>query len=43
MNEPPSTSCEQFSSDVIYFDKICDNCKKHYIKKISLKFRRIKT
>ena len=43
MNEPPPTRCEQFSSNVIYFDEICDDCKKHYIKKISLKFHRIKT
>ena len=43
MNELPPTRCEQFSSDVIYFDEICDDCKKHYIKKIYLKFHRIKT
>ena len=43
MSEPPPTRCEQFSSDVIYFDEICDICKKHYIKKISFKFYRIKT
>ena len=42
MSEPPATRCERFSSYVIYFDEICDNCKKHYIKKISLKFHRIK-
>ena len=42
MSEPPPTRCEQFSSDLIYFDEICDNCKKHYIKKIYLKFHRIK-
>ena len=42
MNEPPPTRCERFSSDVIYFHEICDNCKKHYIKKISLKLDRIK-
>ena len=29
MSEPPPTRCERFSSDVIYFDEICDNCKKH--------------
>ena len=43
MTEPPPTRCERFSSDVIFFDEICDNCKKHYIKKISLKFHRVKT
>ena len=43
MSEPAPTRCERFSSDVIFFDEICDNCKKHYIKKISLKFHRIKT
>ena len=43
MSEPPPTRCEQFSSDVIYFDEICDICKKHYIKKMSFKFYRIKT
>ena len=42
MSEPPPTTYVQFSSDVIYFDEIYDNCKKHYIKKISLKFQRIK-
>ena len=42
MGEPPPIRCEQFSSDAIYFDEICDNCKKHYIKKISFKFHRIK-
>ena len=42
MSEPPPTRYERFSSDVIYFDEICDNCKKHYIKEISLKFHRIK-
>ena len=43
MSKPPPTRCERFSSGVIFFDEICDNCKKHYIKKISLKFHRIKT
>ena len=33
MNEPPPTRYKRFSSDVIYFDEICDSCKKHYIKK----------
>ena len=42
MSEPSPTTCVQFSSVVIYFDEIYDNCKKHYIKKISLKFQRIK-
>ena len=42
MSESPPTRCKRFSSDVIFFDKICDNCKRHYIKKISLKFHRIK-
>ena len=42
MSELPPTRDERFSSDVIYFDEICDNCKKHYIEKISLKFHRIK-
>ena len=41
MSEPLPTRCEWSSSDVIYFYEICDNCKKHYIKKISLKFYRI--
>ena len=41
ISELPSTRCEWFSSDVIHIDEICDNCKKHYIKKISLKFYRI--
>ena len=40
MSEPPPS--ERFSSDVINFDEICDNCKKYYIKKVSLKFHRIK-
>ena len=43
MSEPPPTTCERFSLDIIFFDEICDNCKKHYIKKISIKFHRIKT
>ena len=43
MSEPSPTRFERFSSDVIYFDEICDSRKKHYIKKISLKFHRIKT
>ena len=43
MSEPSPTRFERFSSDVMYFDEICDNCKKHYIKKIPLKFHRIKT
>ena len=43
MSEPLPTRCERFSSGVIFFDEICDNVKKHYIKKISLKFHRIKT
>ena len=42
MSETSPTRCERFSSDVIYFDEICDICKKYYIKKISLKFHRIK-
>ena len=42
MSGPSSTRCERFSSDVIYFHEICDNCKKHYIKKIYLKFHWIK-
>ena len=42
MSESPPTRCERFPSDVTYFDKICDNCKEHYIKKNSLKFHRIK-
>ena len=42
MSELPPTTCEQFSSDVIYFDEIYDNCKKYYVKKFSLKFHRIK-
>ena len=42
MSELPPTRCEQFSSDAIYFDETCDNCKKNYIKKTSLKFHRIK-
>ena len=42
MSEPPPARCERLSSDVIYCYKICDNCKKHYIKKICLKFHRIK-
>ena len=42
MSEPVPTRCERFSSYVIYFDEICDNCKKYYIKKISLKFHGIK-
>ena len=29
MSGPPPTRCERFSSDVIFFDEICDNCKKH--------------
>ena len=29
MSEPPPTRCEQFSSNVIFFDEICDNCNKH--------------
>ena len=33
MSEPPPTRCEQFSSDVIYFNEICDNCKKHTLRK----------
>ena len=41
MSELPPTRDERFSSDVIYFDEICDNCKKHYNKKISLKFHRM--
>ena len=43
MSEPPPTRSERFSLDIIIFDRICDNCKKHYIKKISIKFHRIKT
>ena len=43
MSERPPTRCERFSSDAIFFDEICDNCKKRFIKKISLKFHRIKT
>ena len=43
MIEPPPTRCELLFSDIIFFDEICDNCKKYYIKKISLKFHRIKT
>ena len=42
MSESPPTRYERFPSDVTYFDKICDNCKEHYIKKNSLKFHRIK-
>ena len=42
MSEPPPTRCERFFLDIIFFDEICDNCKKH-IKKISIKFHRIKT
>ena len=42
MIEPPPTRCELLFSDIIFFDEICDNCKKYYIKKISLKFHRIK-
>ena len=42
MSEPPPTRCERFSSDVIFFDEICNNFKKHYIKKISSKFHRPK-
>ena len=38
MSEPLPTRCQQFSSYVIFFDEICNNCKKHYIKKISSKF-----
>ena len=41
MSELPPTRCERFSSDVIYVDEICDDCKKHYTKKIYLKFHRI--
>ena len=29
MSEPPPTRCERFSSNVIFFDEICDNCKKY--------------
>ena len=29
MSGPLPTRCERFSSDVIFFDEICDNCKKH--------------
>ena len=43
MSEPSPIRFERFSSDVMYFDEICDNCKKHCIKKIPLKFHRIKT
>ena len=43
MSEPPLTRCDRFSLDIIFFDEICDNCKKHYIKKISVRFHRIKT
>ena len=43
MSEPPPNRCERFSSDIIFFDKIGDNCQKHCTKKISLKFHRIKT
>ena len=43
MSEPLPTRYERFSSDVIFFEEICDDCKKHYIKKISLKFHRIKS
>ena len=43
MSEPPLTRCDRFSLDIIFFDEICDNCKKHYIKKISIRFHRIKT
>ena len=43
MSEPPPTRCERFFLDIIFFDEICDNCKKHYIKKISIRFHRIKT
>ena len=38
MSEPPPTRCQRFSSYVIFFDEIWNNCKKHYIKKISSKF-----
>ena len=38
MSEPPPTGCQRFSSYVIFFDEIWNNCKKHYIKKISSKF-----
>ena len=38
MSEPLPTRCQQFSSYVIFFDEICNNCKKHYIKKISSTF-----
>ena len=43
MSEPLPSRCKRFSSDVIFFHEIYDNCKKHYIKKISSKFHRMKT
>ena len=43
MSEPPPSRCELFSLDITFFYEIFDKCKKHYIKKISIKFHRIKT
>ena len=40
MSEPPSTRCERFSSDAIFFYEICNNCKKN-IEAIQIKQKKL--
>ena len=37
-NDCPTTSCSNFSNDLIELEILCTNCKKHFMKSISIKF-----